>query len=178
MTVKGSVWLRVKYVHPIAPISGALKLMKMGNAQHYAWIKMTKTVAIIGGGVIGGGWLARFLLNGWNINLFDPDPEAVRKVNEVLVNARHALPMLYDVALPAEGALNIFDTLQEAVQNADWIQESVPERLDIKHKVMAEIQAHCRADAIIGSSTSGFKPSELQEKSDNKGQIFPAIPMV
>ena len=50
--------------------------MKMGNAQHYAWIKMTKTVAIIGGGVIGGGWLARFLLNGWNINLFDPDPEA------------------------------------------------------------------------------------------------------
>ena len=90
--------------------------MKMGNAQHYAWIKMTKTVAIIGGGVIGGGWLARFLLNGWNINLFDPDPEAERKVNEVLVNARHALPMLYDVALPAEGALNICDTVQEAVK--------------------------------------------------------------
>ena len=150
--------------------------MNMGKAQHYAWIKMTKTVAIIGGGVIGGGWLARFLLNGWNINLFDPDPEAERKVNEVLVNARHALPMLYDVALPAEGALNICDTVQEAVQNADWIQESVPERLDIKHKVMAEIQAHCRADAIIGSSTSGFKPSELQEKSDNKGQIFVTHP--
>ncbi len=71
--------------------------MKIGNAQHYAWIKMTKTVASIGGGVIGGGWLARFLLNGWNINLFDPDPEAERKVNEVLLNARHALPMLYDV---------------------------------------------------------------------------------
>ncbi|MGB0299564.1 MAG: 3-hydroxyacyl-CoA dehydrogenase NAD-binding domain-containing protein, partial [Paracoccaceae bacterium] len=134
------------------------------------------TVAIIGGGVIGGGWLARFLLNGWNINLFDPDPEAERKVNEVLVNARHALPMLYDVALPAEGALIICDTVQEAVENADWIQESVPERLDIKHKVMAEIQAHCRADAIIGSSTSGFKPSELQEKSDNKGQIFVTHP--
>ncbi|NCV67297.1 MAG: carnitine 3-dehydrogenase [Rhodobacteraceae bacterium] len=137
---------------------------------------MTKTVAIIGGGVIGGGWLARFLLNGWNINLFDPDPEAERKVNEVLVNARHALPMLYDVALPAEGALIICDTVQEAVENADWIQESVPERLDIKHKVMAKIQAHCRADAIIGSSTSGFKPSELQEKSDNKGQIFVTHP--
>ena len=150
--------------------------MNTGNAQHYAWIKMTKTVAIIGGGVIGGGWLARFLLNGWNINLFDPDPEAERKVNEVLVNARHALPMLYDVALPAEGALIICDTVQEAVENADWIQESVPERLDIKHKVMAKIQAHCRADAIIGSSTSGFKPSELQEKSDNKGQIFVTHP--
>ena len=174
--VKGFVWPRDKFVHQTAPILGALKLMKMGSAQQYAWIKMTKTVAIIGGGVIGGGWLARFLLNGWNINLFDPDPEAERKVNEVLANARHALPMLYDVALPSEGTLNICASVQEAVKNADWIQESVPERLDIKHKVMAEIQAYCRHDALIGSSTSGFKPSELQEKSDNKGQIFVAHP--
>ncbi|MEY2991546.1 MAG: hypothetical protein RI946_940, partial [Pseudomonadota bacterium] len=35
-----------------------------------------KTIAIIGGGVIGGGWLARFLLNGWGVNVYDPDPEA------------------------------------------------------------------------------------------------------
>ena len=54
--------------------------MKMGNAQHYAWIKMTKTVAIIGGGVIGGGWLARVLLNCWDINLVHPVPEAERQV--------------------------------------------------------------------------------------------------
>ena len=39
-----------------------------------------KTAAIIGGGVIGGGWLARFLLNGWNVNLFDSDPQAERKI--------------------------------------------------------------------------------------------------
>ena len=125
-----------------------------------------KTIAIIGGGVIGGGWLARFVLNGWNVNVSDPDPEAERKISEVLANARHALPMLYDVALPPEGTITFCASIKEAVENADWIQESVPERLDIKHKVLAEIQAHCCRDAIIGSSTSGFKPSELQKKSD------------
>ena len=124
---------------------------------------MTKTAAIIGGGVIGGGWLARFLLNGWNVNVFDPDPEAERKIGEVLANARRVLPMLYDVALPAEGRLIFCDSLEEAVKNVDWVQESVPERLDIKHKVFAQIEAFAPHDAVVGSSTSGFKPSELQE---------------
>jgi carnitine 3-dehydrogenase len=137
---------------------------------------MTKTAAIIGGGVIGGGWLARFLLNGWDINVFDPDPEAERKIEAVLKNARHALPMLYDTALPREGKITFCTTMEEAVQNADWIQESVPERLDIKHRVLADIQAACRADAVIGSSTSGFKPSELQEKSDRPEQIMVCHP--
>ena len=124
---------------------------------------MTKTAAIIGGGVIGGGWLARFLLNGWDVNVFDPDPEAARKIGEVLANARRSLPMLYDVALPSEGTLTFCETLEEAVKNAAWIQESVPERLDIKHKVFAQIETFAPQDAVFGSSTSGFKPSELQE---------------
>ncbi|MBE9476458.1 MAG: carnitine 3-dehydrogenase, partial [Proteobacteria bacterium] len=124
---------------------------------------MTKTAAIIGGGVIGGGWLARFLLNGWDVNLYDPDPEAARKITAVLANARRSLPMLYDVALPDEGKLTFCDTIEATVKNADWVQESVPERLDIKHKVFAEIERFAPATAIIGSSTSGFKPSELQE---------------
>ena len=48
---------------------------------------MTRKAAIIGGGVIGGGWAARFLLNGWNVSVFDPDPQAERKIGEVLANA-------------------------------------------------------------------------------------------
>ena len=137
---------------------------------------MNKTAAIIGGGVIGGGWLARFLLNGWDIKLFDPDPEAERKIGDVLKNARHALPMLYETALPKEGRLTVCKTVQEAVADADWIQESVPERLDIKHEVFAEIQTHCRPEAIIGSSTSGFKPSELQQNAQRPEQIMVTHP--
>ena len=135
-----------------------------------------KTAAIIGGGVIGGGWLARFLLNGWNVNLFDPDPQAERKIAAVLENARHALPMLYERDLPKEGELTICKTIEQAVSAADWIQESVPERLEIKHNVISDIQKYCLQNAIIGSSTSGYKPSELQEKSDFPDQIVVAHP--
>ncbi len=117
--------------------------------------------AIIGGGVIGGGWAARFLLNGWDVAVFDPDPEAERKIGEVLDNARRALPALYDKALPKEGTLRFCDDLGDAVAGVDWVQESVPERLDLKHKVHAQLSALSPAHAIIGSSTSGFKPSDL-----------------
>ncbi|UWQ92527.1 carnitine 3-dehydrogenase [Rhodobacteraceae bacterium M382] len=135
-----------------------------------------KTAAIIGGGVIGGGWAARFLLNGWDVRVFDPDPEAERKIGEVLGNARRSLPGLGNVALPPEGTLTFHGTVAEAVTGAEWIQESVPERLDMKQRVYGELQAHCAPDAVIGSSTSGFKPSELQAGRDNPGQIVVTHP--
>ncbi|WP_306152034.1 carnitine 3-dehydrogenase [Roseovarius sp. MMSF_3281] len=136
---------------------------------------MSKTAAIIGGGVIGGGWAARFLLNGWNLRVFDPDPEAKRKIDDVLGNARHALPMLYDCALPAEGTLTFCDSIAEAVTGADWVQESVSERLELKHKVFAEIQ-EADSGVLIGSSTSGFMPSQLQEGAKDPGRIMVTHP--
>lgn len=117
--------------------------------------------AIIGGGVIGGGWAARFLLNGWDVAIFDPDPQAERKIKEVLANARRALPALYDQALPPEGHLAFHTELANAVAGADWIQESVPETLTLKHRILPAIQDAAGPDAVIGSSTSGFKPSDL-----------------
>ncbi len=137
---------------------------------------MTKTAAIIGGGVIGGGWAARFLLNGWDVRVYDPDEEAERKIGEVLDNARRALPMLYDCAMPPEGTLTFCGSIAQAVDGAAFIQESVPERLDIKHAVFAEIQAACDPEAVIGSSTSGYKPSELQQGARDPGQIMVAHP--
>lgn len=137
---------------------------------------MKRLAAIIGGGVIGGGWAARFLLMGWDVNLFDPDPEAMRKINEVLANARRSLPALYEHKLPGEGRLNHVSTIEETVKNAEWVGESVPERLDVKQKVLSDIQAHCSPDAIVASSTSGFKPSELQENACRPEQIIVAHP--
>ncbi len=138
--------------------------------------QQAKTAAIIGGGVIGGGWAARFLLNGWDVRVYDPDPEAERKIGEVLDNARRSLPGLSDVPLPLEGTLSFHDDLSEAVQGAIWIQESVPERLDLKLKVYKSLQGACDPDAIIGSSTSGFKPSELQEGALRPEQIVVTHP--
>lgn len=131
--------------------------------------------AIIGGGVIGGGWAARFLLNGWDVAVYDPDPQAERKIDEVLENARRALPMLYETAMPAEGRLSFASSIAEAVSDADYVQESVPERLELKHRVYAEIEAANR-DVPVGSSTSGFKPSELSEGLVTAHRLFVAHP--
>ncbi len=137
---------------------------------------MTNTIAIIGGGVIGGGWASRFLLNGWAVQIYDPAPDAKRKFGEVFANAKHALPSLAKEDMPIQGHMQFCDTIEEAVNGAQWIQESIPERLEQKHLVFAEIQRHCANTAIIGSSTSGFKPSQLQENSKNPDQIIVAHP--
>jgi carnitine 3-dehydrogenase len=132
--------------------------------------------AVIGGGVIGGGWIARFLLSGSDVYVFDTDPEAQQKIDEVVNNARRSLPALYEHKLPKEGRLIYCKSLVEAVQDVQWISECVPERLDIKHKVIAEIQESCLADAIVASSTSGFTPSQLQVGSKKPEQIIVAHP--
>ncbi|MEM8956859.1 MAG: carnitine 3-dehydrogenase [Pseudomonadota bacterium] len=122
---------------------------------------MTRKAAVIGGGVIGGGWAARFLLNGWDVAIHDPDPDAARKIGEVLQGARRALPALYDRALPPEGRLTFHVALEDAVDGATWVQESVSERLELKHSVLAAVDRVAPSEAVVGSSTSGFKPSEL-----------------
>ncbi|WP_298836555.1 carnitine 3-dehydrogenase [uncultured Roseobacter sp.] len=137
---------------------------------------MTNTAAIIGGGVIGGGWAARFLLNGWNVRISDLDPQAERKISEVLNNARRSLPGLSDAALPPEGKITFCGSIEEAVSGAGWVQESVPERLEIKQEVYARIQALTGNDVIIGSSTSGFRPSELTRGAAHPGAIMVCHP--
>ncbi|WP_431300957.1 carnitine 3-dehydrogenase [Tabrizicola sp. BL-A-41-H6] len=136
---------------------------------------MARKAAIIGGGVIGGGWTARFLLNGWDVAVFDPDPEAERKINEVLANARAALPALSDVPMPAEGRLSFAGTMAEAVEGAEYVQESVSERIELKHKVYAQLQ-QSNPGVLIGSSTSGFKASDLQKGSPAPENIIVAHP--
>ncbi len=138
---------------------------------------MTKTAAIIGGGVIGGGWAARFLLNGWDVRVFDPDPDVAQKMRHVLDNARHALPSLSDRVMPAEGVLSYHSSIAEAVKGAAYIQESVPERLDMKQAAFAAIYAGAEPEAVIGSSTSGFKPSELARDAENASQIMVCHPI-
>jgi len=130
----------------------------------------------IGGGVIGGGWAARFLLYGWDVVVSDPNPRVEAQIADILSNAEKCLPALADVPMPARGALSFESSLAAAVADADWIQESVPEDLAIKRKVITEIQANAPAQAILGSSTSGFKPSELQEGASRPGQILVVHP--
>src|SRR5262245_40805889 len=86
------------------------------------------SAACIGGGVIGGGWIARFRLAGVDVNVFDPHPEAERIVGEVIANAERAYALLTDAPLPSRGRLSFSPSLADAVSGVEWVQESVPER--------------------------------------------------
>ncbi len=119
-------------------------------------------IGLVGGGVIGAGWAARFLLEGHDVAVYDPDPEIGRKLETVIEAARRARAKLLPDAPVSEGKLNIAPTVEEAVADADFVQESLPEREDLKQRVLAAIDAATRPDVIVASSTSGLLPTKLQ----------------
>jgi carnitine 3-dehydrogenase len=132
--------------------------------------------ACIGGGVIGGAWAARFLLGGIDVSMYDPHPEAERIVGEVLANAERAYAMLTMAPLPPKGKITFVSSIEEAVAGADWIQESVPEQVDLKRSVITQIDAAADPKALIGSSTSGIMPTDLQRDMNHPERMFVAHP--
>lgn len=122
-----------------------------------------KKVALVGGGVIGGGWATRCLANGLEVVLTDPRPEARDYVETMVADA---WPVLEDAGLLSEnkGQLHFAQDIAEAVQDADFVQENVPEREELKISVHEEISQHAREDVVIASSSSGLLPSRLQAR--------------
>ena len=122
-----------------------------------------KKVALVGGGVIGGGWATRCLANGLEVVLTDPRPEARDYVETMVADA---WPVLEDAGLVSEnkGELHFVQDIAQAVQDADFVQENVPEREELKISVHEEISQHAREDVVIASSSSGLLPSRLQAR--------------
>lgn len=137
---------------------------------------MNKQLAVVGTGVIGNGWIARFLAQGHDVIAYDPSEGAEERTREAI---QRAWPALEDLGL-AEGAsinrLTFVPTLAEAVKDAYLIQENVPEREDLKKNVLAEIDKYAKKDAIIGSSTSGIMPSVLQVDLNHPERFLVAHP--
>ena len=121
-----------------------------------------KTIGLLGGGVIGAGWAARCALNGRDVVVCDLDPEAERKLGEVLANARRAWSGMTLAPLGAEGTVRVVRTIEDAAAGADFIQESLPEQEAMKIALLARADRVARPDVIIASSTSGLLPSRLQ----------------
>ncbi len=135
-----------------------------------------KQAAIIGGGVIGAGWISRLIENGINVSVYDPADDAAEKVEAVLKNSRYAYSKLTSGPRCAEGSITFCDSIANAVSDAELIVESVPERLDIKQSVYAEIEVGAASDALIASSTSGIMPSDLQAKMGKPERLLVAHP--
>jgi carnitine 3-dehydrogenase len=133
-------------------------------------------VALLGGGVIGAGWAARFVLNGCDVRLYDPALEARERVPQVVADARAAYERLTLAPLPQEGELRIVDSIDEAVAGVELVLESAPERVELKRVLLAEAERAAPPDALVCSSTSGLRPTELQAEMERPERFCVAHP--
>ncbi|WP_346839242.1 L-carnitine dehydrogenase [Microbulbifer sp. SAOS-129_SWC] len=132
--------------------------------------------AVIGTGVIGAGWVARLLAQGYDVIAWDPGTDAERKLRESIDTAWPALEKVGLVEGASKERLRFAGSLAEACEGAYFIQENAPEREAMKVDLLAEISQAAPENALIGSSTSGFKPSVLQQNMTAPQRFFVSHP--
>src|ERR1700719_1375649 len=131
-------------------------------------MRQVRTLGLLGTGVIGGGWAARALHFGIDVVAADLKPEMQQWIRGAVDNAAGALARLTLAPLPPPGKLSFTTDLRAMARQADFIQENIPEQLELKQRVLADISRHAPADVVIASSTSGLMPSDLQ-----RGMVAP-----
>jgi carnitine 3-dehydrogenase len=119
-------------------------------------------VACVGAGVIGGGWVAHFLARGCDVTAWDPAPDAEARLRRLVDTAWPSLEQLGLAKGASPDRLTVADTLEKAVADAEFVQESAPERLDVKVQLLAEIDHAAPPEVVIASSTSGYGMTQMQ----------------
>jgi carnitine 3-dehydrogenase len=135
-----------------------------------------RRVACIGAGVIGGGWAAHFLARGYDVVAWDPAPDGATRLRELVATAWPALTALGLATGASQDRLTIAPTLEAAVAGAEFIQESAPERLELKRGLLASLDLAAPPAVVIGSSTSGFAMTEMQPDAPGAGRMVVGHP--
>ncbi|MGH8303576.1 MAG: 3-hydroxyacyl-CoA dehydrogenase NAD-binding domain-containing protein [Steroidobacteraceae bacterium] len=139
-------------------------------------MRQVKALGLLGTGVIGGGWAARALHLGIDVVAMDTKPEMEAWIRGAVENARGALSRLTLAPLPPEGRLTFTTDLEAMARQVDFIQENIPEQLELKQKVLAQASRVAAPDVVIASSTSGLLPSELQRDMHSPERFLVAHP--
>ena len=128
---------------------------------------MIKKIAVIGTGVIGTGWIIRFLAHNKKVIAFDKDLKLEKKL---LVEIKRAWPFVKKLFNKKKLNLKNFKyvtSIEEAVKDADLIQECATENYKIKTNLMNTIGKIAKSNAIISSSSSGLLPTRIYSKCKN-----------
>ncbi|QKV93108.1 L-carnitine dehydrogenase [Streptomyces sp. NA02950] len=135
-----------------------------------------RRVACIGAGVIGGGWVAHFLARGYDVTAWDPAPDAEERLRRLVTAAWPALEQIGLAEGASPGRLAFAATLDEAVAEAQFVQESAPEKLELKRRLLAELDAATPAGVVIASSTSGYPMTDMQTEAADPGRLLVGHP--
>ncbi|ARF60191.1 MULTISPECIES: 3-hydroxyacyl-CoA dehydrogenase NAD-binding domain-containing protein [Streptomyces] len=135
-----------------------------------------RRVACVGAGVIGGGWAAHFLARGYDVTAWDPAPDAAVRLRRLIAAAWPALERLGLAEGASQDRLTVTATLEEAVAEAQFVQESAPEKLELKRGLLARLDAAAPAGTVIASSTSGYPMTDMQTEAADPGRLVVGHP--
>lgn len=121
------------------------------------------TTAALGAGVIGASWTSLFLAAGLHVRVYDPADTDGQNLRAYIKSAWPALEALGMTDNGDPDNFSMHASAAEAVSGAQFVQESVPERLELKHRLYAEIEPALSVEAIVASSASGLLVKEMQQ---------------
>jgi 3-hydroxyacyl-CoA dehydrogenase len=123
-----------------------------------------RNVAIVGTGLIGASWAAQYLASGFDVVATDPAPNAEANLRKGVDEAWELLTAIGLAPGASRDRLKFTADMKEALSKAGFVQESVPERADIKVKVFAQMDEAAPTDTILASSASGITMDIIQAR--------------
>jgi len=138
--------------------------------------KPIRRIAIVGTGVIGASWAAQYLARGLDVVATDPAPNAEENLRKYVDEAWEQLTVIGLSPDASRDRLSFTPNMQEALRNADLVQENAPERPEFKIKLFAEMDEATPVDSIIASSSSGITPSVMQTNCKHPERVLVGHP--
>lgn len=128
---------------------------------------MLKNITVLGAGTMGHGIAETFAMNGFSVNLYETDENRRNTVKEIM---REELQFLADNGMienedidKALGNITLYADLKEAVMDADYVIEAVPEIIELKQKIFKELDGYCKEETIFASNTSSLSLKDMME---------------
>jgi len=143
-------------------------------------MSVLKNVAIVGAGTIGSSWGVFFASKGCKVNAYESLPEIREKI---LDRVDGGLRFLAENGLMAENEVEssfkrvrIVNSVSEALEDVEYVQESTTEDYDVKKSIFREMDAVANSDVILASSSSGLLMSEIQKATQRPERCIIAHP--
>ncbi len=125
-----------------------------------------KTVGIVGTGVIGTGWIIRNLAHNKIVHAYDQNKNLKNYVLKEIKRTSKSIKKLFGKKILIKN-LKFFNSLEKALSNVDFVQESVLENYKVKTDLIQKISKYVKSNVIISSSSSGLLPSKIFSKCKN-----------
>ena len=139
---------------------------------------MSQRIAVVGAGFIGRSWAMVFSKAGHQVTLYDIDPTALAEAMSLLeVNLAdlesNGLIHSKDDLL---GRIQPFETLEKAIEGANWVQENALENVDVKRELFNRMDKLLPEQTILASSTSAISCSDISKGMKGAGRMVVAHP--